>query len=405
MLGFLTKIRDKISASEYSVIEVIIHDHNRYSYNLLHVKELNKQLEILECIEKIESFDELKKHLSKDSPVLLQISGKALIARKLKIDIESDHILQTILPNADLSEFQVQTIALNNKEQAAFVIRKDQIKAIKEPFEESKLFVVDIKLGFSSIATLLPLLGIENQRIVCSRYQLTIKNNQVVNFGPLRNINSMDKVVHFCESEIPQHQIGLFSLVLTYVTGGKPESKQFNDAQNEFKAYKRIKLAVPLTLISVFLLLLINYFLFDHYYAKSNELENQIAVYADVLKRKEVLAKKVEQQNQLIKELGLDDQIQLSYSIDQLLNIMPASTRLTSFTLNPMQAKSKKKLGFIREKMIISGKTTSPWELNNWITSIDQFEWISLTTLSNYQFNEQNSSADFTIEITYINLN
>ena len=168
-------------------IEIIFQPDNTKVYNFILLKKDKGALFIENCKEKITSIEDLKNLIPKNVPISLVLNGKGILHKIISVNEKDTEItlLQKVLPNAQIDDFYIQKIHLDDKIIAS-LIRKDQFQLAYDEILFLSTQIVFVSSGPFIASTLLSLLVTdqeENTIIDFLTYQLEYQNQLLVNYN------------------------------------------------------------------------------------------------------------------------------------------------------------------------------------------------------------------------------
>jgi len=390
----------------FHCIEVIGLGEGSHQYNFLSIKSKSNKLEILKREKGIGEFGELKKHLKKDIPIVIAVTGRGVLIKKLEAGKVGDNtdFLKYILPNAKSDDFIVQT--QNNDFGSIFcaVARRQDIETITALFTSCDLFVVSLSIGILSIGSIINLLEIEQNRIVLGNHKIQIRNDQIfdISANKYRKQESNYKIGN---DEIEPEFLTAFSAGFQYFILNHKNTLANNSVFNEkdYKYYKRFKATKMAFLLSCLIVLLVNFFIFDHFNNLLGGSGAELASYNKLLSTHASLKKEFQNKEAIVKSLGLEKNLKYSFIADQIASTVISSITLLELNIHPVKSTRNKKLEFFKEKLLIKGTTKSANELNNWIKEVRNLNWISSLTITDFSFSDKENDAIFEIELMLSN--
>ncbi len=393
-------IKDKLGLSEFISVEIILKEENKCVFQLLHVKLNGNSLSIENKQINLESFDELKEHLKKKTPLVLTLSGKGILIKEFDDLDKEQNIIRQILPNANADDFSSQTWTNEKGKTFCALTRNNLVELQIQKFMDEGYFVVGVNLACLTITSIIDLLDISTTKISSYEYRLAVKENQIqsITTNKYRKNDLMYELQGMkLESELIVTFSGFFSRFI--LKDENIESSLISNSKSEFKNYTRFRIGKIILLAASFSILLINFFVFEHYFKKSNQLQSQLSVYSQTLKKKDDLQESLRRKEESIKTLGLKNNIKFSYVADRILKDMPSSIKLNLFDIQPKVKTRKRELLFGERKILIKGSSHNTGLLNQWIKRIKLNEWVKECSLSDYTYDEYKHLATFQLNI------
>ncbi|MFZ6052353.1 PilN domain-containing protein [Halocola ammonii] len=158
-------------------------------------------------------------------------------------------------------------------------------------------------------------------------------------------------------------------------------------AQREDYQYSRKFKLVGITfLVSLFILLVINFFVFQHYQKKNAALRQELVFKSQAYDELQSIEANIAKSQSMISELGIERNTSGTMILDQVAYQMPESILLESIFVRPPENKIKrgKPLSFQTDKIEVSGIANNSEDLNNWLNSIRNMKFIKEVELLNF---------------------
>jgi hypothetical protein len=375
-------------------------------YHLIFLKKEKSILKITQVIKDIKSLDELKSNLPPSTPVILTVTGKGVIFRKTTvISGRSDNELLTeILPNANSDVFYFHKYQISETENFICIIRNEQIKSILDTLNDFKIFIVELIVGPFAVNSILELIHSKEDIIIANNHRIEIINNQITSI--IRDISINETTYKIGDELISSKVIIPFATGYNYfvINNLFPTSnlKEIINANNEYKYYRYLKNLIVTTLLLSFILLLINYLIFNHFNYENNIVSQKLVEYQGFLSKYNTLKKELTEKEDLLNETGFSNPSKVSYYCDILAASIPDGITLTELYVNPKMKKQSqfKGIEFRKNTIILSGTSIKSTIFNDWIKSIQKLSWVEKIENFNYNSNPNNkSTASFTIEL------
>lgn len=282
--------------------------------------------------------------------VVLNVRGKGVLVRALEqLDVLDQKALHRILPNANLGDFYHQ-LAQTPEGTTLALIRKKEADGLIEEFDVQGYSVIGFTLdGFSENAA----------------YQAGF--------------------LFLAGDPAPEIQS-------TAITAAKLQAKA--------KATLR---GVGLTAgPSLLILLLLNFFVFNHYTSLLANCTFRSNSSASQVNRIKAMESHLLEQTVLIKEVGWAAGMRYSNLADQLLAKMPAQIRLQEMAINPIDTRNAlntSQPSYRTSTVTFSGSCSNAAELNDWLFSLKSYRQVGDCSIENYAVNSDSGRGQFSIMI------
>jgi hypothetical protein len=286
----------------------------------------------------------------KPGPVAINVRGKGVLVRKTgqlnQLDQQAFH---SILPNANLKDFYTQVLK-DNEGNTVSLIRKVDADALINEFESHGFTVIGFTLdGFN-----------ENEA-----YQ--------VGFSCL--IDDQSKSVHSTTIDLAALQI---------------------------RAKAKLTGIGVLAGPALLLLLLLNFFVHDHYTSLVAACKLQTVSSSAQVARLRAVENRLKERTSMIKGVGWTAGLRYGYLTDRLLAKTPAQISIEQIAVNPLNPKQAQGLSaplYSNATTVITGNCTGAAELNDWLFVLKSAPRIANCTIQNYAINRDTGRGQFSITL------
>ncbi len=403
----LEHIRKKKSAAG---LEVILLPDGGYELHLIILKKEKSTLLTETQKEAITSFTEVRQLIDPKIPLVVIINGKGIVHRKIGTTEQDTKtsLLNRLLPNANVDDFVIQKTPLHNSEVFVSVIRLNVLNELIQELINSQLTeIAACFLGPFAATNLLPLLSndaIDNEHLLIGNLRLQIREQQITNIETA--INASDEPVRIGNELLPKQLLLAFGAALSYFIGteeGILNANLLTDLKAEFQQKQKFEFRGWLLLIAAFLILMINYFIFDNYWSKNKDMNAQLQLTQVALQRYDKLKIEFDQKKLFLEQNGLLENSRTSYYADQLAKELPVSMQFTGLDIHPLKKKNPgedRTLFLFENKLIhVSGNCQRNTELNEWMKKIKKQNWVDDVVLLNYKQDNVRENGFFLVEI------
>lgn len=353
------------------------------------------------------TIDGLSEEITDKTPVFLSISGRGIVHKKVEITEDSNDadILNKILPNASIDDFYLQKQEISEKHVYASIVRKEFVDKAIEDLAKKEIQIIDISLGPFSLNNIIPLLNDSNELLEVSNFKLKIDNQSIVQLQRVENENSA--INYNIDDEIVQGKslIPFASALSYYIKGNMTDfTHLLTTKTNENLRYKKIfTLSGWAALVFFFVLLLINYFLYEHYNSSYNTLTREYFQNEKLLTELSDLKNEFELKEQFISSTGLLNPSKFSYFADRIAIKMPGSIVLTNLNIQPLKGrvKKQKEINYTENQIIVEGYTTKSRNIDKWIKILEDEDWILNTEIQDITKEEKSNYIIFSLLIHF----
>ncbi|HEX8514828.1 MAG TPA: hypothetical protein VF868_01425 [Bacteroidia bacterium] len=403
------RIEHILKGNTIAGVEVIFLPDGSFFLNAVLLKKDRSSVNILKKAERLRGFEQLASLIDPKTPLVLILNGKGIIHRKTVVnenDTDLSLLLKT-LPNASPEDFSIQRSLVNGQHAFISVVRNNLIAEILIESKKNKFNnIVAVVLGPFTINQIIPLLHssvINNEYLSFGIYKLLIRENAVNDLE--LNSTETDAPVKIGDETLNPALVIPFASALTYFLDDLNGVKN-GEADliiSEAKQKKKFQLTGWSMTILAFIVLMSNYFIFDHYWQKSNEMNARLLINQSALSRFDNLKKEFSQKEEFLKQNGLLESSRSSFYADRLAASLPFSIQWTNLHFNPLKKKEANDISegvsFENKTIRINGLCQRSTELNDWIKEIKTKPWIRTVTLVDFKQDNNSEMGIFHIDI------
>ncbi|MBA3970727.1 MAG: hypothetical protein H0X46_01020, partial [Bacteroidetes bacterium] len=332
-----------IKVKRVAGIEICLLPDGGYEINGVLLKRDKSQVFTEKKVAELKEIALLSTFVDPKSPVVLTLTGKGIIHRKVSVS-ENDSlqaILNKVLPNANIDEFYIQKQEGDAIPFYVSVIRKSSVDPIVEELNKNKsIHITECYLGPFLVNSIIPLIDtavISNEHLYFSSHKLLIRESKIQEIL-ISDVPPMPDILKVGDELLEGKLVVPFAAALSaFVDGssGLINSESLKNAKKEFKEKQKFQLWGWSLLIATFIILLANYFVFDHYWKKQNDINSALQVNQSSLKRYELLNVEYTQKKEFLLENGLLENSRTSFYADKLAASVPASIQLLEMEIHP----------------------------------------------------------------------
>jgi hypothetical protein len=375
-----------------------------FYYNLTILQKEKGIAKIIATHTDIGSIEALKVFLEETIPVYLVINIGGMLHRKLDYTPTSKkEALQAVFPSANTDDFLVQQ-TITKRDTLISIIRKESCQEIIGKLKKNKVEVIKIFAGNFLVQHLLAVIAEDISSLPLIGFSLTIEQHQIVSFDkailPVTSIALGDQRID--STQLPSVTMAFLGITQSAVKGLPLASTQ---ATKGAFLYKRLFYYTSMFLLGFFFVaLLINYFLFEQYATKAQELKLELTQQQNLLKQRDTLAQILEQKKAVLGGQMTVGKSKTSFYSDQLAASLPNSMQLLEMIIYPVietnDYGTEEKIPQYETNVIrIKGKCQASVFYNDWKRNIQTLSWVKSIQNISYQ-NDQNGIGIFELEIT-----
>jgi len=329
-------------------------------------------------------------------PAALIINNEQVLQKEvLGTDSSDKKLLHKAFPNLQADDFYYEIWRRGTSSLVA-ICRKTYVNKLLTDMEGGFRIAV-ISLGVCAISVLsqfeLPPLLATNTSI------LDLDQENIITGGLPEN---KDYTIN--ELNVPNTHIlafsGVLSLLLpTATTGSLWELGTI--IHETFKQKTFFEKGLKTAIVVILTLLVINFFLFSHYFKKANEIADTVALNKSGIENITRIRKRIKDKEQRFESFTGATASASSLAINQLVKDMPASLLLSNIVYHPLEKKVKVDEAIMATESLIeiSGSSLSNIAFTNWIESIEKMNWVGKVTINSFGKDAEGNTG-FSISIT-----
>jgi len=401
-MNLLNNITNKLAESRRAAGLEAVAGPEGYAFHLVILKKSGSKVLIESRQENIAGVDELKKFLKPGLPVYLALTGRGIVHKKVSAAPSDDArtLLPKVLPNASLKDFYVQSVPGISGQMFVSIVRREALDKLLDELKPAA-DIVSCALGALPVAGIAALLEKEAYQfeIETGQQRLLFSGGQLSELQPATN---GEKQLDVGGEKLSSVLLTAFAAAFGHFSGARVEA-EVESLQSQAEEHKQKRLFKTLgggVLVFFLVLLLGNYFVFQHYWEKKAKLETQLALNGGELQRYQTLEKNLREKRSFLQKSGLLHASKTSYYADRLAQDVPATITLTRLGISPLQRlNTTDSIAFTPGLIVVEGGCKQSLELNDWIRRLKAQSWIRNVSLQTYNQDKAQDKGEFTLQI------
>jgi hypothetical protein len=363
------------------------------------LKRKNKQLD-LETSFETESIDGLKSLIPRGRAINLVINNSSVLTKRvISRGKEVQKIVYEAFPNIKIEDFYFQAI-LTGKYSFVSICRKSYVDDLLNKYQVKGLLVIDFTLGnliCSTLVEFLDLPKVESSNAVISLENKTITDITFDGLSSTSNytLNGLD---------IKNNELLSFAGALNLLLKDQTLQSSFSDLKKELNiAFNQKQFASQfpkIVLSTLFIILLINFLFFNHYYNEVNTLRETALVVETSKEKLLLLNEKVEKTEKMVNDVLKSSSSKSSFYVNDIVKELPDHILLKEFNYQPLlkRIKEGKPIDNQKNVILISGQTNKQALFSQWISKLENKSWISSIDIFSFE-DSNNNLSNFTIKL------
>jgi len=154
-------------------------------------------------------------------------------------------------------------------------------------------------------------------------------------------------------------------------------------------------------LLFILVTLLINFFIFNHYFNKVSELRQTAQVNESSKNQLITLKEDVDRKEKFITDILKSESSKSSFYTNAIIVSLPEAIRVSKLNFQPLTKliKAKKPIEYEKGVIYLKGISSLPADISTWISDLEQIEWIEKVVITDYS-ESNNFLTEFSLNIT-----
>jgi len=405
MRADLSHIKKRIlSLHELGAIDFYLTKQDDWVISAVHLRRKDKKLLKESESPKVGEISALPSAIPVRIPIVVTINGKGVLLRKSEVHLTNP--VAHFLPGSNPDEFYWDMYEAGGV-WYVFIARKSLVEKVSIQLKELGYKLIGVHIGAGGIRNVLPFMKDRSALIKTFHYNISIDKGQVIG---IEAVDHSSEVI-FEESLLGNLYFKDFYLLslgaalegfvkeIPAITEGLA-MPLVRHARKEVEWHRYYTLASWFALLSLLVMLLVNYALFSHYFSRNRELGASQALVRQSSEEEAALRGKVDSGYAYLDSLGWLKHSRNSYYMDRAAALILGSIVLNGMSTNPLQeGNNSEDFVFQAGMMRISGTCDDPDDLNTFIGSLRNLEMVQKVTLRTYQYKKDLGTSQFTVEV------
>ncbi len=349
----------------------------------------------------------LQKGLDQNTPMVLAITGKGILTRKIEPGLQkepAEKVIAHALPNAKASDFYLQRY-IGQQATYASLIRRDRLDALLDEFKGLSVPVIHVSLGPFVVANVAFLLPGPAAVLTLEGYQLIFAGHDLTDCTPGGEPGE-GQTVQLGDDVLPTTQMVAYAAAWTGLFGFYDSLdlpvEQVRQWQQDFKHKEKFKAIGVGMLATAFLLLAANALFFVCFSAQHQDLSFRHRHYKGTLVKLDSLQAELSASQTFFARTGWMGSARTSYYTDKIASTVPYSITLQELTMHPLdeaQYKKDKTMLFQPNAIFVKGVCSHPSELNPWVKQVKTSLRAKSVIIQDYHYDAKEQAGTFLITI------
>ena len=370
------------------------------------ITQLKKNKNALEIdnLHETPSIEEVISNLPKKQHICLIINNDNVLTKQ--IDSSETNILKLVykvFPNINLDDFYYDVIKQQNN-QFVSICRKTYVVELIDVYKQHGLSIINIVLGNTAISGVSSFL--KSKKITTSNAHVFFNNQTITTIEKTEvgsttnyNINGLEITNNYLLS----CSGALNALINTYNPITNFDELKIS-LKNDFVQSRFYSLFLKSGLAIILTVLLINFFIFNHYFNEVKILQQTSQINQTTKQKIIKLNESVSKSQKMVEDMLKGNSSKSSFFVNTIVQSLPNSILLSELNYQPIikQIKAKQPINVDRDFILLSGKSNNSDAFSNWLADLENTNWINRVEILSYE-DYSKSSSKFSLKLVFVN--
>jgi len=348
----------------------------------------------------VESVDSIQEKLPKKQHVFLAVNTSHVLFKKVTTSSTNQNaILNAAFPNINTQDFYYEIISGNNNTSFIALCRRNYVDTIIDDFKAKNIFVTSFSLSNNLITEITDFVTLKS--IQSSNAQISL-DHKITDVSITDANNNQEEYNVNGLLTLSRYVLSLSGALTSFLNTNNRVSNSEEKINSLFEGFKHqilFKKVLQGSLIVFLVALLLNFFLFNHYFSKVNELQQTSQV--NTINKNAVLSldKKLKKTEKIATDILKSSASKSSFYVNEIIKLIPNSVLLSELNYQPLQKRIKKGQNILIQNntIIISGVSSESESFSNWIKQLENQDWIH--TIDIFYSDTNTSRSEFTLTL------
>ncbi|WP_340064275.1 hypothetical protein [Ascidiimonas aurantiaca] len=319
----------------------------------------------------------------KSDPVWLVVHSPQVITKFIREQGTPEQLVQRIFPDLNPDEFYLE-VRKFKEVTALSICRKTYVDQLLNELKGSKINSIGFSLGPQPLSWLLEVTTYSS--FAYNGHELHILEKET-RIEPASDPNKEYDINGIHTSGTYLLSLGA---ALAPFFNTDTEATNFGEVLQTFKSEHKnrtffknfARFAVAILLVT----LLINFFVFNHYYQKTEALQQTLQVNDANRTKLLKLNEEVTQKQKLVEDMIASSSSRSSFYLDQIISLMPSTLLLNEVDYQPIKkrVKENEEILVFENQMRMYGTSVSSEDFSTWIEQLERLDFTNTVEVINY---------------------
>ncbi|MCI5055089.1 MAG: hypothetical protein MRY83_03215 [Flavobacteriales bacterium] len=376
-------------------------EQNQTVYHAVLVKYSAKGVRLGKAQNELSSIEEIFKIFGRKTPIILNITGKTVIIKK--IVQKSDDIVNLVVPGARGRDFYHYSFTQDEYSMAS-VIRKSTLDEVLKSFKKENAKIIDCLFGGLQSACLGAILQ-QDFHTSNIRWSLNALHQPIDVSSGSEETSQMYKIG---EEEIHSKSLVAFGTGLNYysnfLTDQQSKIEELKTAKQDLLFGNLQKVLLGLFAIFILAVVGVNSIMMTDYENKNIELMTRNSEASEQSQLLNTKKAELTNKKEILENTGLNLWTKIGFYADQIAARTPTTIQYDKMAIFPLEKRIKEdsQILFSRKEISIQGTATNSFSLNDWIKDLKGLTWVEEIKILKFEKKLQERRGVFQIKIRMI---
>ncbi|MFL1012606.1 hypothetical protein [Flavisericum labens] len=348
------------------------------------------------------SVEELAEKLKKKQAAFLVINDDNVLTKQVLGRLsDADKMVFNAFPNINLEHFYYEIISQKNTNFIS-ICRKDYLNGLVKEYQTKGINIIDVSLGnlvVSSISSF-----VEQQTVFTSNAKVSFESRTISNIENHQDVETSSYNINGLEVE-SNYVLSLSSALIMALQHIHPITN-FDalkiDLKQHFNQSRYVAQFSKIGLVLILGILLVNFFVFNHYYNAVSTLQQTSQVNQATKQTLLKLDEEVNKSQKMVEDMLKSSISKSSFYINAIMLSLPKSVLLSELDYQPLakNIKKDKPVELKPNTIIIAGESNDSEAFSKWLVELETMDWVGSVEILNYgDASQQISNFSLTINM------
>lgn len=364
----------------------------------------NKSALDIENVYEETSIQNIIPNLPKKQHICLIVNNDNVLTKRIEgLETDTFKAVYKAFPNINLDDFYYEVIK-QHKNLFVSICRKTYVDELINNYTQHGFSIINITFGNSIISGISSFLKDEktttsNAFVFFENQTISIIKKTEADEKTKYNINGLEITNN--------HLLSSAGALNTLINNFNPTTNFDNlkiSLNSNYKQSQFYKIFIKFGLILILTMLLVNFFVFNHYFNKVKTLQQTSQINQTTKQKIITLNESVSKSQKMVEDMLKGNSSKSSFYVNTLVQSLPNSILLSELNYQPVikRIKAEQQINIDVNSILLSGKSNNSDVFSNWLNEIENTNWINKVEILSYE-DFSKSSSKFSLKLSLNN--